>query len=255
MKVAATYSIKGGVGKTSTAVNLAYEASRAGVRVLVWDLDPQGAATYLFRVRPKVRGGSRGLVGAGGELAAHIRGSELSSVHVVPADFSLRHLDLHLEATKRPASRLAALLEPLAGHYDLALIDCAPGISLASESVFGAADALLVPVVPATLASRTLAQLSDFLARDGMAPRVLPLLSMVDRRRSLHKELAESLPREWPDLLTTAIPAAAVIERMGAERAPVGVFAPRTAAAAAYRALWEEIAGTLWCAPSAAVRA
>ena len=107
MKVLATYSIKGGVGKTSTAVNLAFEAARGGARVLVWDLDPQGAATYLFRVRPKVRGGSRRLVGAEGELASHIRGSDLSPVHVVPADFSLRHLDLHLEGTAQPTERLA----------------------------------------------------------------------------------------------------------------------------------------------------
>lgn len=250
MKVVATYSIKGGVGKTSTAVNLAHEASRTGIRVLVWDLDPQGAATYVFRVRPKVKGGSRRLVGADGELADHIRGSELSSVHVVPADFSLRHLDLHLEATHRPEARLAALLEPVADHYDLALLDCPPSISLASESVFGAADALLVPVIPATLASRTLTQLTDFLTDRDDAPQVLPFLSMIDRRRRLHRAIAEELATEWPSLLPTAIPAAAVVERMGIERAPVGLFAPRTAAATAYRNLWGDVAGVLWPAAS-----
>lgn len=246
MKVAATYSIKGGVGKTSTAVNLAFEAARGGARVLVWDLDPQGAATYLFRVRPKVRGGSRRLVGAEGELATHIRGSDLSPVHVVPADFSLRHLDLHLEGTAHPTARLAALLDPLREHYDLALLDCPPSISLASESVFGAADALLVPVVPATLAARTLTQLVDFLDDQVEAPLVLPILSMVDRRRRLHKELVESLAADWPELLTTAVPAAAVIERMGLERAPVGVTAPTAPATRAYRALWGEVAARLW---------
>lgn len=246
MKVVATYSIKGGVGKTSTAVNLAAEAARAGVRVLVWDLDPQGAATYLFRVKPKVRGGSRGLVGRDGGLADHIRGSEITAVHVAPADFSLRHLDLHLEATKRPTRRLARLLDPVADRYDLAVLDCPPSISLASESVFGAADALLVPVVPATLASRTLSQLVDFLDDQVDAPRVLPVLSMIDRRRALHRELVEALGAEWPELLRTTIPAAAVIERMGAERAPVATFAPRTAAAAAYRDLWDEVAARLW---------
>ena len=97
MKVAATYSIKGGVGKTSTAVNLAFEAARGGARVLVWDLDPQGAATFLFRVRPKVRGGSRGLIGVKGELAPHVRGSDLSPVHVVPADFSVGALPSRAE--------------------------------------------------------------------------------------------------------------------------------------------------------------
>lgn len=249
MKVVATYSIKGGVGKTSTAVNLAFEAARAGVRVLVWDLDPQGAATYLFRARAKVRGGSKRLVGAKGDLAAHVLGSDLSAVHVVPADFSLRHLDLHLESTKDPTGRLATLLEPLRGDYDLALLDCPPSISLASESVFGAADALLVPVVPATLASRTLTQLTRFLDEQATPPAVLPLLSMVDRRRKHHRELVDELTASWPQLLPTLVPASAVVERMGQERAPVGTFAPSSPATRAYRALWAEVAGVLWPAP------
>src|SRR5664280_3380688 len=62
MKVMATYNIKGGVGKTSTAVNLAYLSARGGRRTLLWDLDPQAAATYMFRVRPRVKGGGRALV-------------------------------------------------------------------------------------------------------------------------------------------------------------------------------------------------
>ena len=62
MKIYATYNIKGGVGKTSAAVNLAHLAARSGYNALLWDLDPQGAATYMFRVRPKVKGGSRALV-------------------------------------------------------------------------------------------------------------------------------------------------------------------------------------------------
>jgi cellulose biosynthesis protein BcsQ len=246
VKVVATYSIKGGVGKTTTAVNLAFEAARAGVRVLVWDLDPQGAATFLFRVRAKVRGGSQRLVGAEGELASHLRGSDLSPVHVVPADFSLRNLDVHLERAKRPTERLASLLEPLQDDYDLAILDCPPSISLASESVFGAADHLLVPVVPATLASRTLDQLTSFLADEQLTVGVLPTLSMVDQRRKLHRTLSEDLRRDWPQLLPTAIGASAVIERMGDERAPVGVFAPSSVATARYRELWADVAARLW---------
>jgi cellulose biosynthesis protein BcsQ len=245
MKAIATYSIKGGVGKTSTAVNLAYEAGRAGVRVLVWDLDPQGAATFLLRVRPKVRGGSRRLVSAKGALADHVRGTDLEAVHVVPADFSLRHLDVHLEGTHAPTQRIASLLEPVADHYDLAILDCPPSISRASESVFGAADTLLVPVVPATLASRTLSQLTAFLDDQLDAPAVSPFLSMVDRRRRLHRELVDTLGSEWPELLSTAIPAA-VIERMGTERAPLAVYAPSAPATRAYRRLWAEVATSLW---------
>ena len=177
MKVLATYSIKGGVGKTTTAVNLAHEAAASGSRVLLWDLDPQGAATFFVRVKPSVKGGAERLVSEAGSLAANIRATDDPAVHIVPADFSLRHLDLELDDTKRPTRRLAALLEPIADRYDVALLDCPPGITLTSESVFGAADALIVPTIPTTLSERTLDQLTDFLAdapagTDGPAVRV-----------------------------------------------------------------------------------
>lgn len=246
MKVLATYSIKGGVGKTTSAVNLARQAAVTGSRVLVWDLDPQGAATYFFRIRPKVKGGTERLVGSKGDLGEHVRASDIAGVHVVPADFSLRHLDLHLDGGKRPTERLAALLEGLGGRYDVALLDCPPSISLASESVFGAADALLVPVIPTTLSSRTLQQLSDFLSGVASAPALLPYLSMVDGRKRLHRDVMESLRAEWPGLLVTAIPNASVIERMGPERAPVGSYAPMSGAADAFARLWAEVALRLW---------
>jgi cellulose biosynthesis protein BcsQ len=246
VKVIATYSIKGGVGKTSAAVNLAYEAARSGVRVLVWDLDPQGGATYLLRVRPKLRGGSERLVRRKGGLADHVRSSDVDGVHVVPADLSLRHLDLHLDRTKRPEERLARLLRPVLDQYDLAVLDCPPSISLSSENVFAAADALLVPVVPTALARRTLDQLARFLDGDPSAPAVRPFLSMVDRRRKLQRDLVDELTASEPDLLATPIPTSAVIERMGVERAPVGMYAPSTAAARSYRDLWSEVGALLW---------
>jgi len=72
VKVLATYSIKGGVGKTTTAVNLAQQAAASGSRVLLWDLDPQGAATFFVRAKPSVKGGADRLVSAAGSLAANI---------------------------------------------------------------------------------------------------------------------------------------------------------------------------------------
>lgn len=246
MKVLATYSIKGGVGKTTTAVNLAHEAAATGARVLLWDLDPQGAATYFVRVKPSVKGGAERLVSRAGSLAASIRATDDPAVHIVPADFSLRHLDLELDDTKRPTRRLAELLVPVADRYDVALLDCAPGITLTSEAVFGAADALIVPTIPTTLSERTLDQLTRFLAEQTNAPRMLAFASMLDRRKRLQRDVAAHLMRDIPGFVQTAIPNASVIERMGTERAPVATFAPTSAAAAAFRNLWAEIAGRVW---------
>ena len=158
-RVLATYNIKGGVGKTSAAVNLAYLAARDGARTLVWDLDPQGASTYLFRIKPRVKGGGRKLVRGKSDVDALIKGTDHERLDLLPADFSYRHMDLALDATKHPTQRLAAVLAPLADEYDYVFLDCPPSISLVSESVFEAADALLVPLIPATLSSRTFGQL------------------------------------------------------------------------------------------------
>ncbi len=246
MKVLATYSIKGGVGKTTTAVNLAHEAAAAGSRVLLWDLDPQGAATFFVRVKPAIKGGAERLVSQPGSLGANIHATDDPAVHIVPADFSLRHLDLELGTNKHPTRRLAALLGPIAGRYDVALLDCPPGITLTSESVFGAADALLVPTIPTTLSVRTLGQLTDFLADHPPAPMLLPFSSMLDRRKRLHRDLVAQVVRDSPGFLPTAIPDSILIERMGVERAPVAVFAPSSAAASAFRQLWADIAARVW---------
>jgi chromosome partitioning protein len=246
MKIVATYSIKGGVGKTTSAVNLAFEAARTGARVLLWDLDPQGAATFFFRVKPLVKGGAERLVNTKGSLEVHVHGTDHPGLHLVPADFSLRHIDLHLDDTKQPTRRLAALLEPLADRYDLAILDCAPGITLTSESVFAAVDALLVPTIPTTLSARTLDQLSDFLAGQPDGPLILPFASMVDRRKKLQRELVVALARDTPGFLPTVIANASVIEQMGVERAPVAVYAPRSSSAEAFRQLWADVARCLW---------
>ena len=111
--VLATYNIKGGVGKTSAAVNLSYLAAREGRRTLLWDLDPQGASTFLFRIKPKVRGGGRKLVRLKTDVDSLIRATDHESLDLLPADFSYRHMDLALNAVKRPTRRLAQVLEPL----------------------------------------------------------------------------------------------------------------------------------------------
>ena len=246
MKVVATYSIKGGVGKTSAAVNLGALAAADGLRTLIWDLDPQGAASFLLRIRPKVKGGARKLVRGGRDPLAVMKGTDLEGLDLLPADFSYRHLDLELDRRKRPERGVARVLEQIEDGYDLAILDCAPSISLVSESVFAAADLLLVPIVPSTLSLRTFEQLQGFLAKAaGPVPDVLAFLSMVDRRRKLHRELAASLPATLPSVADVAIPAASVVELMGARREPVVITAPRHPSAAAYRDLWRHVQGAL----------
>ena len=236
--VLATYNIKGGVGKTSAAVNLAYLAARDGASTLLWDLDPQGASTYLLRVKPRVKGGGRRLVWGKTEVERTIKGSDHDRLDLLPADFSYRHMDLHLDATKRPERRLAKVLAPLGPEYDFVFLDCPPSISLVSEGVFGAADALLIPLLPAVLSARTLEQIDEVA---GDRTQRLPFFSMVDSRKRMHRDVMENFVTHRDEMLRTVVPLAADVERMAQFRAPLEEFAPRGGAAVAFRELWKEI--------------
>jgi chromosome partitioning protein len=256
MRIFATYNIKGGVGKTTTAVNLAYLAADSGLRTLLWDLDPQGAASFMFRVKPKVKGGGRALISGRRPLDDAIKGTDFDNLDLVPADFTYRNMDLLLNAgdakaadTKagdapggKPARKLARLLAPLAAEYDAVFLDCPPSVSLVSENVLHAADVIVVPLIPTTLSVRTLDQLSEFVGEfKGRRPELLAFFSMTDRRKKLHREITERLTAERAEVLQTTIPALSVIETMSVERAPVSVFAPASTAAKAYRSLWAEL--------------
>src|SRR5487761_335268 len=135
MKIYATYNIKGGVGKTTTAVNLAYLAAEAGLRTVLWDLDPQGAASFMFRVKPKVKGGGKALISGKRPLDDAIKGTDFDNLDLIPADFTYRNMDLLLDAgdprpSGKPARKLARLLAPLAADYDVVFLDCPPSVSL-----------------------------------------------------------------------------------------------------------------------------
>jgi chromosome partitioning protein len=242
MNVLAVYSIKGGVGKTASAVNLAHAAARNGYRTLVWDLDPQGASSYYFRIKPKVKGGSKDLIAGKRELEGLIKGTDFENLHLLPADFSFRNLDLVLDAKKKPTRQLKKLLKPLAEEYDVIFLDCPPSISLLSEAVFEAADILLSPIIPTTLSLRTLEQLEDFIEANGLNKLALiPFFSMVDRRKKMHRDIMRALSESHPEILATAIPYASDIERMGLERMPLAGYIKSSQATVAYEALWQEI--------------
>jgi cellulose biosynthesis protein BcsQ len=252
MRIYAVYNIKGGVGKTTTAVNLAYLAAESGLRTVLWDLDPQAAASFMFRVKPKVKGGGKALIGGKRPLDDAIKGTDFDNLDLIPADFTYRNMDLLLDAAGggadraapggKPARKLSKLLAPLADEYDAVFLDCPPSVSLVSENVLHAADVILVPLIPTTLSVRTLEQLADFVAEfSGRKPDLLAFFSMVDRRKKLHREITEKLIVERTEVAATTIPALSIIETMSVERAPVAVYAPNSAAAKAYRALWAEL--------------
>jgi cellulose biosynthesis protein BcsQ len=242
VKVLAAYNIKGGVGKTATAVNLAYLAASSGTRTLVWDLDPQGAASFYFRVKAKIKGGGRKLARGDLEIDSRIKETDYEGLHLLPGDFSYRHLDLEIQKARKPVRQIERILKPLTEGYELLLIDCAPSISLVSESVFRAADVLLVPTIPTPLSLRTLLQLLKSLKtvkRKRLG--VFPFFCMVDRRRSLHRRTAD-MAREAPvPFLKTEIPYSSLVEQMGARRAPLPTYARNSKPAVAYEALWKEI--------------
>lgn len=252
MKVLATYNIKGGVGKTSAAVNLGYLASLEGHRTLLWDLDPQAAATYLFRIRARVKGGGKALVRGKRSPEAAIKGTGFTGLDLLPADFTYRNLDIVLDDARKPTRRLTQLIAPLAAEYDLVILDCPPSISLVSENVLHAADLVLVPLIPTTLSTRTLDQLTDFVADlDGHGPEVFAFFSMVDRRKRLHREVMAQLSegrRAGGDagLAATAVPALSTVEQMATRRAPVGAYAPGGKAAESYSHLWGEVSTRLF---------
>ena len=273
MAVLATYNVKGGVGKTATVVNLAHRAAAAAGqaadqgadqggsgRTLVFDLDPQGAASYYFRAAPKVRRRGTSLVRGKVDVREAITPTDFPGIDLIPSDFSFRNLDVVLDGAKEPGRSLARVVGPLAERYAHVFLDCPPSISRLSENVFGAADALLVPIIPTTLSLRALDQLDTFLARRAAdkglrPPLVLPFFSMVDRRKRLHRELIEDLCRAHPDILRAAVPSATSVERMGAHQAPVAAFDRRSPAVGAYAELWDEVRARLSADSSASARA
>lgn len=242
MKIIAVYNIKGGVGKTSTSVNMAYTIAKDGYKTLIVDLDPQGASTYYFKASPKLKGKSNKILNTKKDISESIVTTDFANLDILPADPSYRKIDFIIDQLKGGEKWLKKILRPVKKAYDMVILDCPPNVTNLSENVFRNSDIILVPVVPTTLSVRTYDQMINFFEEEKIDQhKIIPFFSMVEKRKTMHIRTMEEFLFKNSNTINVSVPFLSIIERMGEYRSPVAHKYPYYEASFCYKKLWKEL--------------
>lgn len=245
--------LKGGVGKTTTAVNIAALAARSGLKTLLVDLDAQGAASFILRVDPDDAAKAKTVARARKRVADHVFATDFAGLDLLPGSFSLRKLPELLAAEKDGLEQVSTMLKRVGEGYDLVVVDAPAGLHIESEAILRAVEIVVVPVIPSPLAVDSYHKVKEFLEKHGGAkgPQVCGFYSMVDRRRKLHREMIDERGDRLGSIWNVEIPYSSAVERMTSERRPLPEMKRPGTALPAYEELWNRLATTMKISESA----
>ena len=237
---------KGGVGKTTTAVNLAASLAAEGHKTLLVDADPQGNATSGLGVRAKGKTVYEVLLGECTMATAQVK-SVQDNLFLVPCDIRLAGAEIELISMERREYRLRAAIEPLRAQYDYIIIDCPPSLGLITINALTAAQSVLIPMQCEYYALEGLTALLGSIQRlnkslnPGLEIEGI-LMTMLDTRTNLGSQVVEQVKKHFKSkVCSTAIPRNVRLGEAPSHGLPINLYDPRCSGAIAYRALAREI--------------
>ena len=245
-KVIAIANQKGGVGKTTTAVNLAACLAEAGKRTLLVDLDPQGNASSGLGVVPEERTVYEAILGEC-TLESTLVKTVQPGLFLAPSDIRLAGAELELASLERREYRLRAALEKVRSAFDFVLIDCPPSLGLLTINALTAAQSVLIPIQCEYYALEGVTALMNTVQRvkRGLNPALEiegVLLTMLDGRTNLSIQVVESVKAHFRNkVFATAIPRNVRLGEAPSYSQPIHIYDPRSIGAESYRRLAQEV--------------